>query len=504
MKRSREITKNNNNNNNDNCDLTPTTKCKKPKLVYRPFDVLPNEVVEMIMHAVPMQLWAIVRLVCASWCGAVDKHWAYNIGRKGPQHKIPTIRSMPGSWAIQHHNLPLLKWLVTTEGLRPTAKYKETWIGDCADHNNMEALQWLMNPSTGVYKPHVDSDKPYQPKFKSMASLAAGENTEMFLWVMKQAKPDLHGTILEDACGGGNVKTAAWIMKALRRERKDFSQHYCVQRAARNGHVEMLNWIYDCGLGDKLMWRGGLIDSATRCSSKDLGVIKWFRQKGLAGFDDNIVRSAVGNGNTTILDWWWKETKADDDEGSLFGTDMFTAYKSIHHFWYWVLEWLYKKNRLLISVNSLKMAVRGSHHDLYMLNWLWNHHPDTEKLEADMMVDQMPYNPSMVCIGVGPYSPRESLRHMAKGGAKCIPALNWFWDHGMTVAQRPEAVHGFHKSIEKLAEAKELETLRWLHHHNCVNLSKTCIYAINGCVDLDPYPSFLEGSCLLISPPSSE
>ena len=503
MKRSREIVKT---NNNDNCDLPTTTKCKKPKLqpLYRAFDRLPNELVEMIMHAVPYSLYGIIRLVCASWCGAVDKSWASFSGRNDPEDKIPIFRSMAGNWAIRNHNLPLLKWLVTTEGVRPISKFKDNWIENCANYENMEALQWLMKPSTGVYIHPQGQEWRYEPKRKAMIAMARGKKTKMFQWITTNEfgrQIPMFTDMLYAACRGGNLETAAIVMAVLKRQASFFSIEKCYQHAAKSGQVHVLDWLWTRFEKNRILG-AHLIYDATAWR-RDLKVIKWFQQRqtgGLVNLEKNIVAAAVRNRNVTVLNWWWK-----GDQGP-FGKEKHKAYEGINCFDYRLVEWLHKRNRLLITVASLKMAVRGSFRDVGMLNWLWNHHADTEKLEADMKRNHVNDGDTMSFMNVweDAHSPSESLRYIAKRGVKCIPALNWFWDHGMTVEKRPEAVHGFHTIIKKLAKAKELETLRWLHHHNCVNLSKACIYAINGCVDLEPYPSFLEGSCLLISPSSSE
>ncbi len=83
-------------------------------------------------------------------------------------------------------------------------------------------------------------------------------------------------------------------------------------------------------------------------------------------------------------------------------------------------------------------------------------------------------------------------------GCDVLPAMQWFWDLGVVVAQRPTSDESHRSDIYTFAENKDIKTLRWLHHHNCVNLEHAHIRK-NGTVNLNPYKHSLRSSRLLIS-----
>ncbi len=118
-----------------------------------------------------------------------------------------------------------------------------------------------------------------------------------------------------------------------------------------------------------------------------------------------------------------------------------------------------------------------------LLEWLWNH-ADKTILKAE--IQKASSDPS----------PREFFLSLANG-YEALPAMQWFWDHGVVVAQRPALSELRCSDVYMWAEDKEIKQLRWLHQHNCVNVSKARIMK-NGTVDLDPSPRRVRGSRLLI------
>jgi len=118
-----------------------------------------------------------------------------------------------------------------------------------------------------------------------------------------------------------------------------------------------------------------------------------------------------------------------------------------------------------------------------LLEWLWNH-VDKTILKAEIQSASSDPSPREFFISFG-------------CGYKVLPAMQWFWDHGVVVAQRPTSSELRCSDIYMFAEDKEIKLLRWLHQHNCVNVSKARIMK-DGSVDLDPSSRRLRGSCLLI------
>lgn len=121
-----------------------------------------------------------------------------------------------------------------------------------------------------------------------------------------------------------------------------------------------------------------------------------------------------------------------------------------------------------------------------LLEWLWNH-VDKDILRTEIQRASQPRIRTFFINFGGVYE-----------GA--IPAMQWFWDHGVVMLFGPTSVPEFPSLIHEMAEDKEIEILRWLHHHNCANLSHARIRR-NGTVHINPTtPRHLRGSHLLISP----
>ena len=124
-----------------------------------------------------------------------------------------------------------------------------------------------------------------------------------------------------------------------------------------------------------------------------------------------------------------------------------------------------------------------------VLEWFWNH-ADQKILQAEILQASED--------GV-----RRFFMDFAGMYEGAIPAMQWFWDHGVVMLFGPTSVPEFPSIIHELAEDKEIKILRWLHHHNCANLSHARIRR-NGTVHINPTtPRHLRGSNLLIQAPAA-
>ena len=117
-----------------------------------------------------------------------------------------------------------------------------------------------------------------------------------------------------------------------------------------------------------------------------------------------------------------------------------------------------------------------------ILEWLWN---NAYKPTLQVQIVRVTSDAADFFIGFA-------------NGYDVLPAMQWFWDLGVVVPQRPASDASQPSDIYTFAEEKKIETLRWLHHHNCVNLEHAHIRK-NGTVNLDPYKHSLRSSRLLIS-----
>ncbi len=357
-------------------DLTAFPCKKKPKpVVPCLFDWLPDELVEHVLEAIPMELDIVTRLVCVRWCVVIERRW----NPVSRAYATCGVTSM--GWAVQNHAFPLVHWLNSAMKREPDYPWISLWINKTCTTGNIKTLKWLQ------------SKKP--PKFlwrsltvDHVALVARHGGLECYKFILSVAvrtwpcNEDVY-----QACRGGQLEIVKWITDTEKfgwRTRLSIYPAFqvCMYRACLGGHINVVDWIMTQNttplayigkreLGSDLMeaaLKNGHLKMAQHLVSHYKGSFN--------GMD--LFKAALKRGDVEAIRWVYDVVPRQDLEEGRMNPTMFVFNRQFE-----VLNLLSEKGMLPIDANLFIDAIRQDEQDLTMVQWLWDH-CDQEAIKKEM------------------------------------------------------------------------------------------------------------------------
>jgi len=345
--------------------------------LFQGFELLPNEVVEMIVEWVPRHLDGVTRIVCKRWKDAIDRRWQL----AGPYRN-------PVYWAIKNHKMALLKWVI--RGVDPHKRHKmfmeqEEWEYCCSEYVNLEAMKWLSNQAhkeslvflteTGVEGACRYGDLAFLKEILALHGACEKWSPEWYATV------DMKCLIVSCAGSGGLLKVK-WIRQKLQPdlELSTYLLRMCWREASEHGQLDVFKWVYNlipfgCSLGEY----GKIALGAVMHGSKP-EILEWFSiQPGVASMaicHASFPQRAINHGKAEALEWWWQKNNKDASKAFVLGP--FNAQGAILStpVKYDVLNWLAEHDQLKVTPNLFLWPPQVRYEFVPVLEWLWSHTDD--------------------------------------------------------------------------------------------------------------------------------
>ena len=267
---------------------------------------------------------------------------------------------------------------------------------------------------------------------------------------------------------------------------------YWMRQACRSGNAKIIAWLASQKAPEYVRWKPGEYDVSTTAQWADLACFRMIMKlSGRRAPWNSDVYATCRGGQWRTTQWIMRFYAAGNQPKAgyepNFGTCVQGACNGDHAD---MMNWLLTHGKeeagfipgTVDACNYIHEIVYGRPFDVAMLEYMWNHSIGKGRLELNMSEAML--------------EPRDFLMSLAVG-IEWLPALDWLWEHGLVVQQMPLLAPTL-KSVRIHVVENHIKILRWLHYHNCVNLSKARVYG-NGQVILIPGPDLLEDSCLLIS-----
>ncbi len=356
--------------------ISPPLKRLKPS-AFQGFDVLPNELVEMIVEQLPRHLDGVTRVVCKRWKDAIDRRWKL----LGPYRD-------PVEWTIQNHSMALLKWVI--RGVDPQKRREmfleqEEWEYYCSKYANVEALKWLANQADredvvfltvgGVHGACRHGDLAFLKEilalhddYFSRADGPCGVLEDQFLIV--------------SCAGSGGLQKVKWIRKRLPDlNRPMYVLSMCWREASEHGQLDIFKWVYSnlVPWGCSEVEYGEIALKAVMRGSKPV-ILEWFsKQSGIASMSlchASFPQKAINDGKASALEWWWQ--KHNKDASKAFALAPFDARTAIRRFpvKFDVLNWMADHGQLKVTYKWFLCAPQDRFEYVPVLEWLWSHTED--------------------------------------------------------------------------------------------------------------------------------
>lgn len=186
--------------------------------------------------------------------------------------------------AALHGHLPILEWHaeVNSNGRQPYCKYAYAILLAVAQSGNTEILKWVLRD---VNEAHTIYDYTFRCRFWG--------------WCRD---------VIDIACKYNKIEVLQHLHKCY------FSMfnvsRTAVSNAATEGHIEVLQWLYDIGTlkkpgnrrKSKVIYSNTAIDRAAY--NGHLNVLKWFAASGLEFKYVHAINYAIVQGHLDILKWF--------------------------------------------------------------------------------------------------------------------------------------------------------------------------------------------------------
>lgn len=360
--------------------ITKTPSLKRLKTesttLFQGFDLLPNEVVEMIVEQLPRHLDGVTRVVCKRWKDAIDRRWQL----------IGSYRN-PVYWAIKNHSMALLKWVI--RGVDPHKRHKmfmeqEEWEYCCAKYVNLEAMKWLSNQAhkeslvflteTGVEGACRYGDLAFLKEVLALHGACERFPPEWYRMV------DMKCLIVSCAGSGGLLKVK-WIRQKLPDlELSNYLLRQCWREASEHGQLDIFKWVYTLIPSRWSQGEYGKIALGAVMHGSKPEILEWFSiQPGVASMaicHASFPQRAINHGKAGALEWWWQKNNKDASKAFVLGPfDPRGAIRSTT-VKYDVLNWLVKHDQLKVTPDLFLCPPQVHYEFVPVLEWLWRHTED--------------------------------------------------------------------------------------------------------------------------------
>ena len=344
---------------------------------FQGFDLLPNELVEMIVEQLPWHLDGVTRIVCKRWNECIDRRWKL----QGPYIN-------PVKWAIQNHTMALLKWLIRR--VDPQKRHKlfeeqEEWEYYCSNYVNLEALKWLSNQSeeegivflteTGVEAACRYGDLAFLKEVLTLHGACEAYPPEWYRMVDKEC-------LIASCAGSGGLEKVEWIRQQLGYdlELSTYLLRQCWRLASVHGQLDIFKWVYTLIPSRWSQGEYGKIALGAVMHGSNAGILEWFSiQPGVASMaicHASFPQRAINHGKASALEWWWQKNNKDASKAFVLGPfDAIPAIRSTP-VKYDVLNWLVKHDQLKVTPGLFVCPPQCNYDYVPVLEWLWSHTED--------------------------------------------------------------------------------------------------------------------------------
>ena len=447
---------------------TTTTKnelsAKKPKLAeVSLFDWLPLELVQKILEEVPWELDGITRLVNSTWYATMDRRWDPR-KRKGMWHRTtPCVK-----WGLQNNAFSLLRWMLCDVKLKAYDEENHAWMRVACRAGNAQTIGWL---TTQAAPDRVRTKQVSDVKISLVAQHGDVACYRFVLELVGRQWPRIMD--LYQACLGGKLETAKWILEHRPRAGSRFRWHNCFHNVCSGGHSNLAAWLmtYPEGLYEPKELCSSYLTDAIENAHVELAselVKRW--KCPIDG--DRLLTIAMRSCKVEVVQWVMNVVSAVIKVA--FRVVNLHHYIKYRHFD--ILDvFAVNKMELCITPESFLMAICDDDDDsqsLAMIQWLWQH---SDKCAVrDSMRGRVP---------ITILATDRVFQKALTGGH--LDVLEWFFQHALGWFSSRSQTKKFGWSIlEDVASRRHVrgkkerkgagakETLRWLHKRGLVDLSQ--------------------------------
>ena len=207
-----------------------------PPVGYCGFDVLPNELVEMIVERVPHDLDTVTVMVCKRWKHAISRR-TYD---RGTQFSRSPYRVL--EWAIPNNNRGLIEWTLANMSIEIRPDTHSDMADVCLRNGNIRLLTCFFKAA---------AIKPPLAEYRICEVCKRGDLTFLKA-VLKLYNKDpqavLSSKCLQACCSAGALETAHWILElggsGVTKPVTYNCVAWCAEIAFEAGHLPILKWLY--------------------------------------------------------------------------------------------------------------------------------------------------------------------------------------------------------------------------------------------------------------------
>ncbi len=203
---------------------------------YRGFDVLPNELVGLIVECLPPNLDTITMMVCKRWKGV--------IGRRLRRHNPLQVLY----WAMKNQHMPMLKWVADRVDVKRFSDMFRVLANYFITTANLGGLKWICKKA---------GTKQLLTRRRSIEQACRHGDLAFLKAVMKLYMKDVNEQYrqkdlfdyghLNVVCASGDLEKAQWILETdgMNQPLLFFRLLWASEAAFDHGHLPILKWFYD-------------------------------------------------------------------------------------------------------------------------------------------------------------------------------------------------------------------------------------------------------------------
>ena len=348
----------------------------KIESLYRGFDGLPNEVIEIIMKDISWHLDGVVRLVCKRWHDIIGRWW------KRERYRDPV------RLAIKYHSMTLLKWAIRSvdpQKWRAMFLEEEEWEWHCSKFVNLEAMKWLDKQAKKEDVIFLTKDgREHACRYGDLVFL----KRVLKLHDVYDKRPTGPYDVMNEDCliascaGSGGLEKVEWVYRhAPKLKETEHLLRMCWREASEHGQLDIFKWVYSnlVPWGYSEVEYGEIALRAVMHGSKPV-ILEWFsEQSGIASMPlchASFPQKAINDGKASALEWWWQ--KHNKDASKAFVLAPFDARPALRSFpvKYDVLNWMAEHGQLKVTYKWFLWAPQDPYDYVPVLECLWSHTED--------------------------------------------------------------------------------------------------------------------------------